>query len=286
MDEKYQAVLDVVKADIERVNKNLEIETELNPALAKEIEEFLQAPSKRIRSLFSILYMRASKMYLLPVHYELFAAVELIHNASLIHDDVIDESKLRRNKKTLNDTFDNRLAVISGDYLLGAALKKLVKIASLKVIDIFADALKTMCKGEVCQYFNRFKKTDIETYIEKSTQKTASLFVSTLHAAIVLADGGFDEKSREFAETFGLAFQIRDDLLNVINKDTSKSANDFDEGIYTAPLILSDNLPDGIEKTRDLLNNYVNCAKHCISDLEDSIYKAALNELLELLKNV
>ncbi len=286
MDEKYQAVLDVVKADIERVNKNLEIETELNPALAKEIEEFLQAPSKRIRSLFSILYMRASKMYLLPVHYELFAAVELIHNASLIHDDVIDESKLRRNKKTLNDTFDNRLAVISGDYLLGAALKKLVKIASLKVIDIFADALKTMCKGEVCQYFNRFKKTDIETYIEKSTQKTASLFVSTLHAAIVLADGGFDEKSREFAETFGLAFQIRDDLLNVIDKDKSKSASDVDEGIYTAPLILSDNLPDGIEKTRDLLNNYVNCAKHCISDLEDSVYKTALYELLELLNDV
>ena len=286
MDEKYQAVLDVVKADIERVNKNLEIETELNPALAKEIEEFLQAPSKRIRSLFSILYMRSSKMYLLPVHYELFAAVELIHNASLIHDDVIDESKLRRNKKTLNDTFDNRLAVISGDYLLGAALKKLVKIASLKVIDIFADALKTMCKGEVCQYFNRFKKTDIETYIEKSTQKTASLFVSTLHAAIVLADGGFDEKSREFAETFGLAFQIRDDLLNVIDKDKSKSASDVDEGIYTAPLILSDNLPDGIEKTRDLLNNYVNCAKHCISDLEDSVYKTALYELLELLNDV
>lgn len=286
MDEKYQAVLDVVKADIERVNKNLEIETELNPALAKEIEEFLQAPSKRIRSLFSILYMRASKMYLLPVHYELFAAVELIHNASLIHDDVIDESKLRRNKKTLNDTFDNRLAVISGDYLLGAALKKLVKIASLKVIDIFADALKTMCKGEVCQYFNRFKKTDIETYIEKSTQKTASLFVSTLHAAIVLADGGFDEKSREFAETFGLAFQIRDDLLNVIDKDKSKSASDVDEGIYTAPLILSDNLSDGIEKTRDLLNNYVNCAKHCISDLEDSVYKTALYELLELLNDV
>ena len=286
MDEKYHAVLDVVKADIERVNKNLEIETELNPALAKEIEEFLQAPSKRIRSLFSILYMRASKMYLLPVHYELFAAVELIHNASLIHDDVIDESKLRRNKKTLNDTFDNRLAVISGDYLLGAALKKLVKIASLKVIDIFADALKTMCKGEVCQYFNRFKKTDIETYIEKSTQKTASLFVSTLHAAIVLADGGFDEKSREFAETFGLAFQIRDDLLNVIDKDKSKSASDVDEGIYTAPLILSDNLPDGIEKTRDLLNNYVNCAKHCISDLEDSVYKTALYELLELLNDV
>ena len=286
MDEKYQAVLDVVKADIERVNKNLEIETELNPALAKEIEEFLQAPSKRIRSLFSILYMRASKMYLLPVHYELFAAVELIHNASLIHDDVIDESKLRRNKKTLNDTFDNRLAVISGDYLLGAALKKLVKIASLKVIDIFADALKTMCKGEVCQYFNRFKKTDIETYIEKSNQKTASLFVSTLHAAIVLADGGFDEKSREFAETFGLAFQIRDDLLNVIDKDKSKSASDVDEGIYTAPLILSDNLPDGIEKTRDLLNNYVNCAKHCISDLEDSVYKTALYELLELLNDV
>lgn len=286
MDKKYKAVLDVVKADIERVNKNLVFDIGLNPQLNKELESFLHSPSKRIRSLVTILYLRASKMYLLPAHYELLSAVELVHNVSLIHDDVIDESKLRRNKKTLNDKFDNQLAVISGDYLLGAALKKLVKINSLEVIDIFADALKCMCLGEVNQYFNKFKKIKLDEYLEKSTQKTASLFECSLKAAIYLTGNEITEQAVEFASNFGLAFQIRDDLINVLNTDKSKSVNDAEEGIYNAPMILSDELNVGIEKTKDLLNNYINCAKHCIMDLEESIYKAALMELLELIKNV
>ena len=286
MNRQYQQICDVVKADLERVSKNLIFSFELQPELDKELEVFLSAPSKRIRSLVTILYLRASRMYLLPSHYELLAAVELIHNASLIHDDVIDESKLRRGRKTLNDKFDNQLAVISGDYLLGVSLKKLVKIGSIPVIDIFADTVKSMCLGEVNQYFNKYKKTDIEKYVEKSSQKTASLFESTLKASIILAGNEVDEKSLEFASNFGLAFQIRDDLLNVIDSDKSKSASDVDEGIYNAPMILSDNLQKEIEKTKDLLNNYVNCAKQCINDLEESIYKKSLTELLELLEDV
>lgn len=286
MNKKYQAILEVVKADIERVNNNLAFDTGIKPALANELEKFLQAPSKRIRSLVTILFLRASKMYLLPAHYELLTAVELIHNASLIHDDVIDESKLRRSRKTLNDKFDNQLAVISGDYILGIALKKLAKINSVRIIEIFADTLQDMCKGEINQYFNRFKKTNLESYIEKSTEKTASLFESALKSAVILADETYTEKSAEFALNFGLAFQIRDDLLNVLDKDKSKNATDIDDGIYNAPLILSDDITVGIEKTKDLLNNYVNCALHCINDLEESTYKAALRELLELIRNV
>lgn len=286
MNKKYQSILDVVKADIERVNKGLVFDMELNPKLAKEIEKFLNAPSKRIRSLLTILYLRASKMYLLPSHYELLSAVELIHNASLIHDDVIDESKVRRSRKTLNEKFDNQLAVISGDYLMGGALKKLAKIGSLEVIDVFAETLKNMCKGEVSQYFNRFKKSNLESYIEKSMQKTGTLFECALKSAVLLADEQYTEKMSEFAVNFGLAFQIRDDLVNVLNNDKTKTASDFDDGIYNAPYILSDNINDGIEKTRDLLNNYVNCAGHCIKDLEQNPYKQALTELLELIKNV
>lgn len=286
MNKQYQKICDVVKADLERVNNCLAFNLDLQPELDRELESFLKAPSKRIRSLMAILYLRASKMYLLPVHYELFAAVELIHNASLIHDDVIDEGKLRRGRKTLNERFDNQLAVISGDYLLGEALKKLVKIGSLPVMDLFADTVKTMCFGEVNQYFNKFKKTDIEAYIEKSSQKTASLFETALKASIILADAEADEKTIEFASNFGLAFQIRDDLINVINSDKLKSASDLDEGIYNAPMILSDKIDEGIEKTKDLLNNYVNCAKQCIGDLETSVYKSALTELLELLEDV
>ncbi len=286
MNKQYQKICEVVKADLERVNKNLVFSPDLEPELDKELEGFLNAPSKRIRSLMTILYLRSSKMYLLPAHYELLAAVELIHNASLIHDDVIDESKIRRGRTTLNDKFDNQLAVISGDYLLGESLKKLVKIGSIPVIDIFADTVKSMCLGEVNQYFNKYKKTDIEKYVEKSSQKTGSLFESALKASIILAGNEVEEKAVEFASNFGLAFQIRDDLLNIIDLDKSKSASDVDEGIYNAPMLLSDNLNEGIEKTKDLLNNYVNCAKQCIDDLEESIYKKSLTELLELLEDV
>ena len=286
MDEQYQKICNIVKADIERVNKNLAFNPDLNPELDRAIDGFLNAPSKRIRSLMTILYLRASKIYLLPVHYELMAAIELIHNVSLIHDDVIDESKLRRGIATLNDKFDNQLAVISGDYLLGVALKKLVKIRSLSVIELLADTVKTMCLGEVNQYFNRFKKISIEDYIEKSSQKTGALFEAALKAAFILAEHEIDETALEFASDFGLAFQIRDDLINVKNSDATKNASDLEEGIYNAPLILSDNLDEGIEKTKDLLNNYVNCAKQCIQDFEESIYKASLIELLELLEDV
>ncbi|MBQ8168145.1 heptaprenyl diphosphate synthase component 1, partial [bacterium] len=203
MNKKYQQIAEVVKADLERVNDHLALEMDLKPQLADELKVFLKAPSKRIRSLVTILYLRAAKMYLLPSHYELLAVVELVHNASLVHDDVVDEGKLRRNRQTLNDKFDNQLAVISGDYLLGIALEKLVKIKSLPVIDIFAKTIQNMCKGEVNQYFNKFQKTDLDSYIEKSVQKTALLFESALKSAVYLAEEEYDEKASEFALNFG-----------------------------------------------------------------------------------
>ncbi len=287
MDKKYQQILDVVNADIERVNSNLMFAMGINPKLEKDLEKFIKSPSKRIRSLVAILYMRAAKMYLLPEHYELLAAVELIHNASLIHDDVIDDAKLRRSRKTLNEKFDNNLAVIGGDYLLALAMQKLVKIGSLEVLDIFSKTLEQMCFGEADQYFSRYKKTKIEQYIKKSEQKTAKLFESTLHSAVILTDEGDQEDTVcEFANNFGLAFQIRDDLKNVISADKGKNASDIEEGIYNAPIILSDNIDEGIAKTKALINNYVDCALYLIKDFAQSPYKKALIELLELIRNV
>ena len=101
-----------------------------------------------------------------------------------------------------------------------------------------------------------------------------------------MAEEEYSEKISEFALNFGLAFQIRDDLLNVMKKDKTKTTTDVDDGIYNAPLILSDDINDGIEKTKALLNNYVSCAKQCIEDFAESPYKTALVELLELIRNV
>ena len=209
-----------------------------------------------------------------------------MHNASLIHDDVIDAGKMRRGRKTLNEKFDNNLAVISGDYLLGVALEKLVKIGSTEILNIFSDTIKTMCRGEVNQFFNKFKKIKIEEYIEKSAQKTSSLFEASLKSAMYLAEAEYDEKTEEFISNFGIAFQIRDDLLNVTEKDSTKTSADYENGVYNAPYILSEDVNTGIEKTKDLLNNYINCSKQCIEDLKDSPYKKGLFELLELIGNV
>lgn len=282
MDKKYVEILNVVNADIERVNANLDFEIDLQSQLKKELKKFLSAPSKRIRSLVALLFLRAAKMYLLPEHYEVLAVTELLHNASLIHDDVIDESKNRRNSKSISEIFDNKLAVVAGDYLLSIALGKLAKINNNAVTEIFANAVQNMCKGEVTQYFNRFKITDIDTYIEKSEQKTAVLFEKTLNACVLLADENYTEVMSEFATNFGLAFQIRDDLNNFLSVEKT----DENDGIFNAPFILSEDKEEGIAKTKELLNNYVVCAKHCLNDLQDSVYKKGLVELLEMLNNV
>ena len=282
MNKKYIEILNVVNADIERVNANLDFEIDLQSQLKKELKKFLSAPSKRIRSLVALLFLRAAKMYLLPEHYEVLAVTELLHNASLIHDDVIDESKNRRNSKSISEIFDNKLAVVAGDYLLSIALGKLAKINNNAVTEIFANAVQNMCKGEVTQYFNRFKITDIDTYIEKSEQKTAVLFEKTLTACVLLADENYTEVMSEFATNFGLAFQIRDDLNNFLSVEKT----DENDGIFNAPFILSEDKEEGIAKTKELLNNYVVCAKHCLNDLQDSVYKKGLVELLEMLNNV
>ena len=282
MNKKYQEILNVVNADIERVNANLDFEINLQPKLKKELKKFLTSPSKRIRSLVALLYLRAAKMYLLPNHYEILAVTELLHNASLIHDDVIDESKNRRNSKTISEIFDNKLAVVAGDYLLSVALGKLAKINDNRITEIFADAVQDMCKGEVTQYFNRFKVTDIDTYIEKSEQKTAVLFEKTLKACVLFADEDYAEKTCEFITNFGLAFQIRDDLVNYLSKEKT----DENDGIFNAPMILSKDKEEGVVKTKELLNNYIVCAKHCLNDLPESIYKESLFKLLELFGNV
>ena len=249
--------------------------------LKEELKKFLNAPSKRIRSLLAILYLRASKMYLVPEHYEILAITELLHNASLIHDDVIDESKTRRNSQCLNEIFDNKLAVISGDYLLSIVLEKLSKINNNQILDIYAKTVQEMCKGEVTQYFNRFKVPDIDTYIQKSEQKTAVLFESTLKSCVLLAEEEYTEKMSEFAFNFGLAFQIKNDLKDYL----SAEKNDENDGIYNAPFILSDEKEESVLKTKKLLDNHIDCAKQCIEELPENIYKSGLIELLELLRD-
>ncbi len=147
-----------------------------------------------------------------------------------------------------------------------------------------------MCQGEIDQNFDRFKIGTIENYIEKSKNKTAYLFETAMTSCAMLSQTPIDlSKVSDFAMNIGITFQIRDDLVNFTKTDHSKPAqNDLSEGIYTAPIIYSQdtkNYTKGIEKTKSLLNNYIENAAKQLDNLQDNEFTVALKNFLELLNN-
>ena len=279
--EKYSKILDTVQEEINQVSAGLTCGVDIQDPLKSKLFELLNAPSKHIRPLISFLYLKSRGLNIDEKQIMLQTVIELVHNASLIHDDVIDESNIRRNTQTLNSKFGNKLAVISGDYLLSSALHRLGKLNSIHLIEMFSDTLACMANGEIKQQFDKYKIPSIEKYIEKTIQKTAKLFETSVKGSLFLA--GSSENGTEFARNFGIAFQIRDDLINI---QTTKT--DLNAGIYIAPVHYADgreNYTDGIEKTRSLLNNYIDNAFHAINHIEDNKYKTAITELLGLIRN-
>ena len=255
--EQYNQISNLVSDDLKRLEQELVSEIDFSPYINTLLKDFLTKNTKRIRPLLAFLYLRASEKEITQIQYSYQTIIEIIHNASLIHDDVI---------------------------------KKLNQLNNPKIMILCANTLENMCKGEINQYFNRYRLTTIEEYIKKTEQKTANLFQTALEGAAVLSGESNNTNIQEFARCFGIAFQIRDDLINISDTANLKPIqNDIDNGIYNAPVIFSgntDNLKEGIEKTKSLLNNYIAQAKNTLVDLRDNKYKRAIWELLEILNEI
>lgn len=278
---KYNNILNYEQENIKLVLKNMMFGIVVQEPLKSKLFELLNAPSKHIRPLVSFLYLKAlgEKIDDAQILYQ--SAIELVHNASLIHDDVIDDSKVRRSLPTLNSQFGNKLAVMAGDYLLSRAMQKVLDIGNLELVKLFSDTLEVMSSGEISQHFGKFQIPTIEEYIKKSEQKTAKLFETAVCGSLLVAKSNND--GLDFAKNFGIAFQIRDDLINCKTTNT-----DISDGIYTAPVIFSGDTKvtsDAIEKTKSLLNNYIDEALKCLSKIDENEYKLALVELLELMRD-
>lgn len=290
--EQYKNIKQLAISEINIIERKMIEDINLQEPLNSFLKDFLLAPSKRIREVLPVLYFKALNKNLSQKQLDMLSIIEIVHNASLIHDDIIDESTLRRGNKTVSYQFGNKLGVITGDYLLSLALGKLCKIGNIPVIEKCSDTIKKMCIGEVNQNFSRFKIGTLDDYIEKTKNKTAYLFeLSLLSVAMLDETSKYNmENLSNFALNTGIAFQIRDDILNMLNTDKSKpNNNDIENGIYNAPVILGnkeDNYTSGIEKTKGLLNNYIEQAGNEIKLLPDNKYKLALEEFLELLCNV
>lgn len=288
--EKYSKIKQLAQKELDIIEEKMVSVINTKEPLNSYLKDFLTNPSKRIRPLLGILYTKAKGKEVTDKQLELLTAIELVHNASLVHDDIIDESKLRRGHKTLSAEFDNKLAVISGDYLLSCTMEILTNLGNIEIIKKITTTIKQMCIGEINQNFDRFKIGTIEDYIEKTKNKTAYLFETVLVCCEILENKEDLTKISKLGLDIGIAFQIRDDILNLTSNDKQKPVNnDIEDGIYNAPVIFSQSTTDysvGIEKTKVLLNNYIKSAKEKIDDLPENTYKTALFEFLELLNNV
>ncbi|MCL4105093.1 UNVERIFIED_CONTAM: hypothetical protein GTU68_018800 [Idotea baltica] len=223
------------------------------PRIPEVSAHLVDAGGKRLRPMLTL---AAAKMcgYAGPYHVHLAATVEFIHTATLLHDDVVDESGQRRGRPTANLLWDNKSSVLVGDYLFARSFQLMVETGSLRVLDILSNAAATIAEGEVLQLTAaQDLATGEDIYLKVVRGKTAALFSAAMEVGGVIA--GRDEASVQalfdYGDALGISFQIVDDLLDYEGaaSDTGKNVgDDFRERKLTLPVIKAVALSDAEER--------------------------------------
>jgi len=222
------------------------------PRIPEVTQHLVEAGGKRLRPMLTLAAARLCG-YDGPYHVHLAATVEFIHTATLLHDDVVDESSRRRGRPTANLLWDNKSSVLVGDYLFSRSFQLMVETGSLRVLDILANASATIAEGEVLQLTAaQDLATNEALYLQIIRGKTAALFSAATEVGGVIA--GADAETvralREFGDALGISFQIVDDLLDYWgDSDIGKNrGDDFRERKLTLPLIKAVAAADGNER--------------------------------------
>jgi len=211
------------------------------PRIPEVTAHLIEAGGKRLRPMLTLAAARLCG-YDGPYHIHLAATVEFIHTATLLHDDVVDESAQRRGRPTANLLWDNTSSVLVGDYLFARSFQLMVETGSITVLDILANAAATIAEGEVLQLTaSRDLATTEDTYLKVVRGKTAALFSAATRVGGVIA-GATDEQEQalfNFGDALGISFQIVDDLLDLSDSDTigKNAGDDLREGKLTLPVI-------------------------------------------------
>jgi octaprenyl-diphosphate synthase len=242
---KLEPLQRLVEADMRAVNQlivsRLDSPIRLIPELAGHL---VAAGGKRVRPMLTLI---AAKLcgYRGERHIRLAAAVEFIHSATLLHDDVVDQSELRRGLATANAIWGNKPPVLVGDFLFARAFQLMVEDGSLAVLDILANASAVIAEGEVEQLMTaNDAETDEATYLRVVNAKTATLFAAAAQIGGVVAERPASEAEalRGYGENLGIAFQLTDDVLDYCAREVvlGKSlGDDFREGKITLPVVLA-----------------------------------------------
>jgi octaprenyl-diphosphate synthase len=278
-------LVELVAGDMERVNGTILSRTGSEVTMIPEIANHLiESGGKRLRPMLTLAMARLSG-YSGDGHIKLAAAVEFMHTATLLHDDVVDGSEMRRGKFAARMLWGNEASVLVGDFLLGQAFKMMVEVGSLRSLEILSSAAAIIAEGEVMQLaVAKNTATTEDEYLSVIRAKTAELFGAACEVGPALGARPRDEQSacRSFGMNLGVAFQLVDDALDYGGKAAKLGKNvgdDFREGKITLPVVLS--FRRGSESERAFWRRALEKGEATAADLEEAIALMAKHRALE-----
>lgn len=238
-----EAIKILSNKDMQAVNQLIQKQVESDVALINQLGFYIvNSGGKRLRPLLTVLAARALNIQTSD-HHALATIIEFIHTATLLHDDVVDESMMRRGRETANAVFGNQASVLVGDFLYSRAFQMMVDLKRMRVMEILSDATNRIAQGEVMQLMNcNDPNTTEKSYMEVIYSKTARLFEAATQLAAVLTeqDQAVELAMQEYGKQLGTAFQLIDDVLDYTASESDmgkKAGDDLAEGKPTLPLL-------------------------------------------------
>ncbi len=313
-----QVIRTLADDDMQAVNQLIYQRLQSDVALVNQLAYYIiSGGGKRIRPLLAVLSARAIG-YQGDAHISLATIIEFIHTATLLHDDVVDESVLRRGRDTANQLFGNAASVLVGDFLHTRAFQMMVELGNMRIMQLLSEATNLIAEGEVMQLMNcNDPSTTEDNYLQVIYCKTAKLFEAATHCAAILANqpAHIEQALRDYGKYLGTAFQLIDDVMDYSSSSETMGKNvgdDLSEGKPTLPLIyaMAQGTPeqkkrieqaiterDGMEYLNEILDilqqthaleytvtraeQEARKAIDALSVLPDSDYKTALQALAE-----
>ncbi len=239
----FDAIRCLVQEDMTAVDQVIRQQLHSDVVLVRQVAEYIiHSGGKRLRPILTLLVARALN-YQGVHHHTLAAVVEFIHTATLLHDDVVDKSEMRRGKKTANERFGNAASVLVGDFVYSRSFQMMVSVNNMQVMQVLADATNVIAEGEVLQLLHcHDPDVDENRYLQVIRYKTAKLFEAAARLGAILAEvsQSVQEHMAAFGAALGTAFQIIDDVLDYSGEQDQIGKNlgdDLAEGKATLPLI-------------------------------------------------
>ena len=255
------AITELMAGEMAQVDAVIHRRLASEVVLINQISHYIvSAGGKRLRPMLVLLFSRALG-FEQPARFELAATVEFIHTATLLHDDVVDESSLRRGRQTANALFGNAASVLVGDFLYSRAFQMMVSVERMRVLEVLADATNVIAEGEVLQLMNMHDPDiSVEDYLRVIRYKTAKLFEASARIGAVLSgsDAALEAACAAYGQALGTAFQIADDLLDYEGTTAALGKNvgdDLREGKPTLPLLAA--MSRGTPEERELIRHAI-----------------------------